>query len=162
MQSVVKNTFNTGIKQSAAEQITLQKLVQASMEDIHVFSQRVTAEDIEILVEGGQKLTAHIKAAKSHLEQIKTAMKAIATLKEEHEFTGRGGSLAKISDKVVRVISVDNFKKFLAKMNKKRLLDSFISVKLTPVLKSFGEEALKDYTDSEIKKYEACAFTKVK
>lgn len=156
-----KNSGVEGIM-NMKRQINIQGLIDESKEDCKLFSKRATQADIQALVDGGQMLTSHIKEQTAKLDQLKTAMKAIATLKEQHKFEGSNGSIATVSDLVVRSITVGNLIKFLTKINKKKLFNDFVAVKLTATLKSFGDVALTKFMESDTNKYHSCSFTKSK
>ena len=148
------------VLESKSEEAQLDKLLQRSHSNVSSFSESVTKEELEFLVETGCKINEQISSQKKTLDGIKNIFKKTAEVKNKRSFLGRKFGKATVSDKSFRTINPTEFVKYLKKIGKQGLFNSFVSVKVTDAIKSFGEEALDKTISTDTKEYYQCSFKK--
>jgi len=146
------------VLESKSEEAQLEKLLQRSHSNVSSFSESVTKEELEFLVETGCKINERINNQKRTLDGIKEIFKETAEVKKQRTFLGKKFGKASVSDKSARSIDPTGFVKYLKKIGQQKLFNNFVSVRLTDAIKSFGEEALGKTISTETKEYYQCSF----
>lgn len=121
-------------------------------------STEMSLTELAAKVNEGFDLDRDIKSKSTKLDKIKAELLEEAKTRKERILQGTDGRFVSVGDTKSSIIKVADFRKLLEKIQKSKLFDVLVNVRLTDAKNALGADTLNPITKLEVKEFNSVSF----